>query len=52
MGVDDIAYVADTMKDTFTTGGPYACEIDYVFDNVAKRYGASLTAHDRSVRVR
>lgn len=43
------SYVADSLKDKLTAGAPHATEIEYVFDTVGTRHGASLTPRDRSV---
>lgn len=43
------SYVATSLADRLTAGAPHASEIDYVFDNVAARYGATLTPRDQSV---
>jgi para-nitrobenzyl esterase len=40
------SYVAESMRPEWTTGAPHATEIPYVFDTVAAKYGAKLTATD------
>jgi para-nitrobenzyl esterase len=40
------SYVADSMRSEWATGAPHATEIPYVFDTVAAKYGAKLTATD------
>lgn len=42
-------YVVDSMRDTWKTGAPHAKEIPFVFDTLAARYGAAVTAHDAGV---
>lgn len=43
------SYVADSLKDKLAAGAPHASEIEYVFDTVGTRYGASLTPRDQAV---
>lgn len=43
------SYVADSLKDKQVAGAPHASEIEYVFDTVGNRYGASLTPGDKAV---
>jgi para-nitrobenzyl esterase len=42
-------YVVDSMRDTWKTGTPHAKEIPFVFDTLAARYGAAVSAHDAAV---
>ena len=45
------SYVAESLRATLR-GAPHATEIPYVFDTVAARYGAALTANDaRAARI-
>jgi para-nitrobenzyl esterase len=42
-------YVADSMKDEWTTGAPHASDIPWAFDTVDVKYGVRLSARDKLV---